>query len=81
MRLALPIFRKLFKRYDALNESVQENISGIRVVKSFVRKDYEIEKLNKVSNYIRTLFTKAENVLAFNNPAMMLSINGSNLLL
>ena len=67
-----PIFRRIFKRYDALNNSVQENVAGIRVVKSFVREDYEIEKFNKASGEVQADFTKAEKIIAFNNPVMML---------
>ena len=67
-----PIFKRIFKRYDALNNSVQENVAGIRVVKSFVREDYEIEKFNKASGEVQADFTKAEKILAFNNPVMML---------
>ena len=67
-----PIFKRIFKRYDALNNSVQENVAGIRVVKSFVREDYEIEKFNKASGEVQADFTKAEKIIAFNNPVMML---------
>lgn len=81
MKFAMKNFKQAFREYDALNESVQENIIGMRVVKSFVREEHEIEKLKKVSDRIRNLFTKAEYVLSFNNPAMMLSINGSILML
>lgn len=65
-----PIFRRIFKRYDALNNSVQENIAGIRVVKSFVREDYEIEKFNKESEEVRKDFVGAEKILALNQPMM-----------
>ena len=67
-----PIFRRIFKKYDALNNSVQENVAGIRVVKSFVREDYEIEKFNRASEEVRSDFVKAERVLALNNPIQML---------
>lgn len=67
---AMPIFNKLFKKYDALNESVQENVSGIRVVKSFVREEYEINKFNKASQELRRDFTRAEKILAWNSPVM-----------
>ena len=73
-RTAHPIFRRIFKKYDALNNSVQENVSGIRVVKSFVREDYEIEKFNKASEDVRTNFVKAERIVALNNPLMMLAM-------
>ena len=66
-----PIFRRIFKKYDALNNSVQENVAGIRVVKSFVREDYEIEKFNKASEEVRKDFTNAERIIALNNPLMM----------
>ena len=79
-RLAMPIFRKVFKRYDALNESVKENISGIRVVKSFVRENFEQEKFNEASDNITHDFIKAEKILAFNNPIMNFSIHLSNML-
>ena len=71
---AHPIFKRIFKKYDALNNSVQENVAGIRVVKSFVREDYEIEKFNKASEEVRSDFTRAERVLALNNPLQMLCI-------
>ena len=73
-QIAHPIFRRIFKKYDALNNSVQENVAGIRVVKSFVREDYEIEKFNKASEEVRSDFTRAERVLAFNNPLQILCI-------
>lgn len=65
-----PVFRRIFKKYDALNNSVQENVAGIRVVKSFVREDYEIEKFNKASEEVRRDFVKAERIIALNNPLM-----------
>ena len=70
-RVAHPIFRRIFKKYDALNNSVQENVSGIRVVKSFVRENYEIEKFNNASEDVRSNFVKAERIVALNNPLMM----------
>ncbi len=73
-KITMPIFRKGFPKYDALNNSVEENIKGIRVVKSFVREDYEINKFNNASEDIRKLFTKAERILAFNNPLMQISM-------
>ena len=73
-KIAQPIFRRIFKKYDALNNSVQENVAGIRVVKSFVREDYEIEKFNKASEEVRSDFMKAEKILAFNNPLMQFCI-------
>ena len=71
---AMPLFNRIFKRYDALNESVQENISGIRVVKAFVREDYEIEKFDKASGRVKEDFTGAEKLLAFNAPLMQFSV-------
>lgn len=70
----LPFFRKIFKRYDALNNSVQENVRGIRVVKAFVREDYEKEKFGAAVERVRSDFTYAEKILALNNPIMMLAI-------
>jgi len=72
--IAMPMFTRIFKKYDALNESVQENIKGMRVVKSYVREDYEKQKFEVSSENVRKLFTKAEKVLAFNNPIMMLCV-------
>lgn len=71
---AMPLFNRIFKRYDALNESVQENISGIRVVKAFVREDYETEKFDKASGKVKDDFTGAEKLLAFNAPLMQFSV-------
>ena len=71
-KVTMPIFRKGFPKYDALNNSVEENIKGIRVVKSFVREDYENEKFDKASEDIRRIFTKAERILALNNPCMQI---------
>ena len=76
-----PIFKRIFKKYDAMNNSVQENIAGIRVVKSFVREDYEAKKFGKASEDVRKDFTRAEKILAFNNPVMMFCIYMSMLLI
>ncbi len=76
-QIAHPIFRRIFKKYDALNNSVQENVAGIRVVKSFVREDYEIEKFNAASEEVRKDFTRAERILALNNPLQMLCIKAA----
>lgn len=65
-----PIFRRVFKTYDKLNNVVQENVRGIRVVKSFVREDYEREKFQNISQLIYKDFSKAEKTLAFNMPLM-----------
>ena len=65
-----PMFKRVFKKYDQLNNSVQENVKGMRVVKSFVREDFEKEKFNTASEDVRRDFTKAERILAFNGPIM-----------
>ncbi len=67
---AMPLFRRIFKKYDRMNESVEENITGIRVVKSFVREDYEEAKFDTASEEVRKDFTKAEKILAWNAPVM-----------
>ena len=72
---AHPIFVKVFKKYDNLNSSVQENINAIRVVKAYVREDYEIKKFEKAADNVYKLFVKAESVLSFNMPAMILTVN------
>jgi len=69
-----PIFQRVFKTYDKLNNVVQENLRGIRVVKSFVREDYEEKKFKNISNSIYTDFVKAEKNIAFMNPLMMACI-------
>ncbi len=74
-RKALPVFRAVFKKYDKLNESVEENVRGMRVVKSFVREDYEKEKFAVAAGNVRKDFTKAERILAFNNPLMLFAID------
>ena len=71
-----PIFTSGFEKYDELNASVQENISGIRVVKAFVREEYENKKFNKAADNLYKTFVKAESFLAFNNPTMMLVVYG-----
>ena len=70
MSKAIPFFTRIFKRYDKMNESVEENLRGMRVVKSYVREDYEIEKFNKASSSVKDDFTKAEKIIAFNGPLM-----------
>ena len=75
MRFVMPFFRRIFKKYDALNNSVQENVGGIRVVKSFVREKHETEKFNKAAGEVRNDFTRAEKILALNNPIMTFFIN------
>lgn len=78
---ALPIFKRLFKRYDAMNESVQENIKGMRVVKAYVREDYESKKFSAVSDDLARQFTTAERILALNSPIMQVCIQGALLAL
>ena len=73
MVVTLKIFNQVFQKYDDLNASVQENISAIRVVKAFVREAYESRKFSRASANLYRLFVKAEGLLAFNNPAMMLA--------
>ena len=73
-RKVMPLFRRVFKKYDALNSSVQENIKGMRVVKSFVREDFEKKKFNVAAEDVRSDFTKAERILAINNPLMQFCI-------
>ncbi len=70
----IPIFKKVFKRYDALNESAEENLAGIRVVKSFVNEDFERQKFNKTSKELREDFTAAERLMALNSPFMNFTI-------
>ncbi len=65
-----PLFRKVFKKYDALNKSIQENIKGMRVVKSFVREEYEQKKFETAAEDVCADFTRAERILAFNGPLM-----------
>ena len=81
IRAAMGIFKKLFKRYDKLNESVQENVSGMRVVKSFVREDYEKLKFNTASDGMTGEFVRAEKIVALNNPVMNTAIHLSNVLI
>ena len=76
-----PLFTKVFHTYDALNNVVQENLSGIRVVKSYVREDYEKQKFGKISQSIYDDFRKAEKTIAFNAPLMQLSVYGCMLLI
>ncbi len=66
----MPLFKKVFKKYDRLNSSIQENVKGIRVVKSYVREDYEKEKFNTAAEDVCADFTKADRILALNGPIM-----------
>ena len=74
MVVTMKIFNEVFRKYDDLNASVQENISAIRVVKAFVREGHENDKFAKASSNLYRLFVKAEGLLAFNNPAMMTAV-------
>jgi len=74
-RKAMPIFRKVFRKYDNLNNSVQENIQGMRVVKSYVREERESEKFAAASQEVAADFTRAEKILALNNPLMQLCLH------
>ena len=74
-RLAMGIFRRVFKKYDALNESVQENVSGMRVVKSYVREGYEDNKFSTASNNLSKEFIKAEKIVSLMTPLMNTSIH------
>ena len=81
MRMVMPVFKRLFERYDDFNASVQENVTGIRVVKAFVREDFEKEKFGKAAYQIYSISVKAESILAFNSPIMMTVIYTSMILL
>lgn len=72
-----PIFTRVFHKYDALNESVEENVTGMRVVKSYVREDYEKRKFARAAQDVCADFTRAEKLLALNNPMMNFCINGA----
>ena len=74
IRTVMPIFRRVFRKYDRLNDSVQENINGMRVVKSFVREDFEMQKFDRAATDVQRDFTKAERILALNNPLMQFCI-------
>ena len=73
-RNAMPAFKRVFKKYDKLNESIEENVRGMRVIKGFSREEYEKEKFGKASDDIRLDFTKAERIVALNNPLMQICI-------
>ncbi len=70
IKKAMPLFKRVFKKYDKINESIQENVKGMRVVKSYVREDYETEKFTNAAEDVRKDFTRAEKILAFNGPLM-----------
>ncbi|MGL4948751.1 MAG: ABC transporter transmembrane domain-containing protein, partial [Anaeroplasmataceae bacterium] len=77
---AFPLFNRVFKKYDILNRNIQENINGIRVVKSYVREDYEFEKFEKAADDVCRDFTKAEKIVAFNTPSLQFSVYVLNVL-
>ena len=77
----MPLFQRVFKKYDKINDSIQENISGIRVVKSYVREEYEIKKFEEAASDVAKDFTRAEKILAFNGPIMQFAIYISNILI
>ena len=79
IRFAMRIFRKVFKKYDTLNESVEENVSAIRVVKSFNREDFEKQKFSTESDYLTNNFIKAEKIVALNNPILNTAIHLANI--
>lgn len=80
MKFAFPLFKKMFKIYDRLNRVTQENLRGVRVVKSFVREEYENQKFGSVSDTIYSIATKAETIVALNSPLMMMCVYGCMLL-
>lgn len=76
IRSTIQTFDQVFRKYDDLNASVQENVSAIRVVKAFVREDYENKKFTKAAENLYRLFVKAESLIALNNPVMMFAVYG-----
>lgn len=74
IRKTMPLFRRVFRKYDALNDSVQENVQAMRVVKSFVREDYEKKKFGAAAENVQKDFTKAERILALNSPLMQFCV-------
>ena len=81
IKVTMNYFDKVFKRYDKLNESVQENVSAIRVVKAYAREEYEQEKFSTASNNIYKMFAKAESLIALNNPIMQFTVYSCILLI
>lgn len=81
IRKAMPLFKAVFRKYDRLNNSVQENVKGMRVVKSFVREDYEKQKFGAAADDVCSDFTHAEKILAFNHPLMMFCVYACMLLI
>ena len=80
-RKVMPLFRRVFKKYDRINESIQENVQAMRVVKSYVREEYEKEKFNTAAADVANDFTRAEKILALNSPLMNLCMYTSNTLI
>ena len=74
IRAATPLFRRVFRKYDALNDSVQENVQAMRVVKSYVREDYEKKKFGAAAEDVQKDFTKAERIMALNGPMMQFCV-------
>ncbi len=81
VKLGMKYFSEMFKRYDDLNASIQENVSAIRVVKAFVREDFEKEKFGKAANNLYNLSVKAEKIVGYNNPVMNLTVYGCMLMI
>lgn len=81
IKRAMPVFKSVFKKYDKLNNSVQENVNGMRVVKAYVREDYEIAKFKSAADDVCSDFTHAEKILAFNSPLMQFIIHSIIILL
>ena len=78
---AMPLFRKVFKKYDRLNESIQENVQAMRVVKSYVREDYEKQKFETAAQDVCNDFTRAEKILALNTPLMQFCVYAASTLI
>ena len=74
IRAATPLFRRVFRKYDALNDSVQENVQAMRVVKSYVREEYEKKKFGAAAENVQKDFTKAERIMAINSPMMQFCV-------
>ena len=81
VRKTMKYFNQVFKKYDKMNESVQENVSAIRVVKAYAREEYEKEKFSKASENIYKMFVKAESLIALNNPIMQFTVYSCILLI
>lgn len=81
MSRATKYFNQVFKKYDDLNASVQENVTGIRVVKAYVREDFEREKFRNASNNVYKMFVKAERIISLNSPMMQLTVYSCILLI